>query len=74
MIRALGLLVLFAASPAFSQATVVNTCGTGALLAIGSVQYPKMDKRGYLCVFNTTTMADPAAAPPPEPEKLEPKK
>ena len=51
-------------TPAWSQAIVVATCGTGAF-TVGQLHQLTMDPAGYLCVSTTTLTATGAQGTPP---------
>ena len=66
-------------TPAWSQALVVATCGSGAY-TVGQLHQLTMNPAGYLCVSTTTVLGRGADAPgqtptadeaktPPEPPK-----
>ena len=57
-------------TPAWSQAIVVATCGTGAF-TVGQLHQLTMDPAGYLCV-STTTLAGTAQGAPRPPPMLAP--
>ena len=61
MMRWIALAALLAASPAYSQAVVVATCGSKTF-AVGSQNYVTMNTLGYLCVSTTTTVVVTTAA------------
>ena len=68
-------LALLFVTPAWSQALVVATCGSGSY-PVGQLHQLTMDPAGYLCVSTTTTTTTaatgaeaPGARTPPEPPK-----
>ena len=61
----LFVLALLFVTPAWSQALVVATCGSGAY-PVGQLHQLTMDPAGYLCV-STTTLAGTAQGPPRPP-------
>lgn len=66
-------LALLAPVPAFAQALVVPTCGSGTYTP-GQLHQLTMDPAGYLCV-STTTARTTEAPKEPEQKKLDgPKK
>ena len=52
-------------TPAWSQAIVVATCGSGAY-TVGQLHQLTMNPAGYLCVSTTTLMATGAQGVAPE--------
>ena len=78
----LFVLALLFVTPAWSQAIVVATCGSGAY-PVGQLHQLTMNPAGYLCVSTTTALGTlgepPGAKTPPEAPKpptplAEPKK
>ena len=71
----LAILALTAASPAYSQAIVIGTCGSVNYTAsIGYQHQLTMNPQGYLCVSSTTLGATEETKQPPvkdEPPKEE---
>ena len=60
----LFVLALLFVTPAWSQAIVVATCGSGAY-PVGQLHQLTMDPAGYLCVSTTTTAAAATGTPGP---------
>ncbi len=60
----LFVLALLFVTPAWSQAIVVATCGSGAY-TVGQLHQLTMNPAGYLCVSTTTTAATGAQGAPP---------
>ena len=61
-------------TPAWSQAIVVATCGSGAY-PVGTLQQLNMNPAGYLCVSTTTllgTLGEGQGAAPTTPEAKTP--